>query len=148
MAAKKATVKSAVKAGLQTGLILQVVVGILFLLMGIAGITDYNSDFAEMGRSVSQAFGGDSEFLDIFIAIFELACGIVLIATVFAKVDKKLVKLAQLVSLTIWALLIVLLDILAPNFDANRFDWLFWGQTTVLHLIVLISIYSIWKEKK
>jgi uncharacterized membrane protein YphA (DoxX/SURF4 family) len=144
MAAKKATVK----LGLQTGFILQIAVGILFLLMGIAGITDYNSDFAEMGRSVSQAFGGDSEILDIVIAIFELACGIVLIATVFAKVDKKLIKLAQLISLIIWLLLIVLLDILAPNFGANRFDWLFWGQTTILHLIVLLSIFSIWNGKK
>jgi len=144
MAAKKATAK----LSLQTGFILQIAVGVLFLLMGIAGITDYTSGFTELGRSVSQAFGGDSEFLDIFIAIVELACGIVLIATVFAKVDKKLVNLAQLISMILWILLIVLLDILAPNFGANRFDWLFWGQTTILHLIVLLSIYSIWKVKK
>jgi hypothetical protein len=143
-----ATKKAAAKVGLQTGFILQIVVGVLFLLMGIAGITDYNSDFAEMGRSVSQAFGGDTEIIDIIIAIVELACGIVLIATVFAKVDKKLVKLAQLISMILWILLIVLLDILAPNFGANRFDWLFWGQTTVLHLIVLLSIYSMWGGKK
>ncbi|NQT60270.1 MAG: hypothetical protein HQ557_14915 [Bacteroidetes bacterium] len=144
MAAKKATAK----LRLQTGIILQILVGVLFLLMGIAGITDYNSDFAEIGRSVSQAFGGDSEILDIIIAVVELACGIVLIATVFAKVDKKLVKLAQLISMILWILLIVLLDILAPNFGANRFDWLVWGQTTVLHLIVLLSIYSMWNGIK
>jgi len=144
MATKKATVK----AGLQSGFILQIMIGVLFLLMGIAGIAGYNSGFAEFGRSVSQTFGGDSEFVDIFIAIVELACGIVLIATVFAKVDKKLVGLAQLISMILWILLIVLLDILAPNFDANRFDWLYWGQMTILHLIVLLSIYSIWKDKK
>ncbi len=144
MAAKKTTAK----LSSQTGFILQIAVGVLFLLMGIAGITDYNSDFAELGRSASQAFGGDSGVLDIIIGIVELACGIVLIATVFAKVDKKLVKLAQLISMILWILLIVLLDILAPNFGANRFDWLFWGQTIVLHGIVLISIYSIWNGKK
>ena len=65
MATKKATAK----LSLQTGFILQIVVGVLFLLMGIAGITDYNSDFAELGRSASQAFGGDSGVLDIIISI-------------------------------------------------------------------------------
>lgn len=133
MTAKKKAKKSAKKLGVQISYIIQVSAGVLFLLMGIAGITGNNSVHV---------------ILEIIIAIIELACGIVLIAIVFAKIDKKLVKTVQLVSIVLWLLIITMLDILAPNFSSSRFDWLVWGQSLILHFIVLVSLFSIWKRKR
>ncbi len=125
----------------------QVAFGLLFLIMGIAGITGENSFLGELGRSVSEVFGSDLAVIEILFSILELFCGIVLIATIFAKVHKRLVHGVIMAAIMFWIVVIILHDIVLPDFHSGRFDWFFWGQTLVLHIVALIALVLTWLER-
>ena len=125
--------------------VLQLLVGLLFIAMGIIGFTAGQGFGSQISRELSGMFGGDSELFLYSISALELLCGIFLGTQFFVKsIPAKFVKLSLSAILIFWIALVVILDILTINFgNLKGADWFSWIEQIVLHLIVLASIVQI-----
>ncbi len=123
--------------------LLQVVLGILFLLRGLHGITVFGTASSQVGQALSRTIGGNTAILELLVILIELGCGAVIIASNFLNISVVLRKRALLSVTVIWALLMVVFDVLLPNFHSRFFDWMLWGQQVSLNLVVLISLMMV-----
>lgn len=121
-------------------LALQILIAILFITLGIQGFADEQGVTKEIGVSIERVFGGDSDIYQSVIAAAQLLCGAVLGASLFALVDTKVIRIALDTVIVIWAVVIIVLDILGQSFSSGGFDWLFWLQSTSVHLILLAAL--------
>lgn len=119
---------------------MQLVIGLFFITLGIAALADYNTALSQIGRSLGRAFGGGSEFMEVVVAILELAAGVVLVVALFAPVRARVLFVACIVILVLWGLRIlyfhVFNDLGGPNF-------LVWLNRLSLDLIPGVGIWMI-----
>ncbi len=59
--------------------LLQIAVGVFFLLLGLQGIMHYNSDISGLGRALAKTFGGKINYISITIAVLELVSGVIIL---------------------------------------------------------------------
>ncbi len=126
--------------------LLQFSLGLLFFLRGIRGITVFNTPSSEVGQALSRALGGNTAVLELLIILIELGCGAVIIASYVIASSPVLRRRFLLAVTIVWAVLMLLFDILLPNFHSRFFDWLLWGQQVSFNLIVLISLLMVRKS--
>ena len=130
-------------------LLLQIALGIFFLVSGIMSILDYDS----VGNTIKGIFG-DSEVMLLIVGIVMIVCGVIIIGSLFLKVRSKSVYIALWTVFVLWLVTIVLNDFLNVNYDAmnifatktdlglkNAFIYLFsWLKDLSIDLVVLSSI--------
>ncbi len=138
--------KTAVRKAFTMMSLLQFVLGMLFLLRGLHGITVFGTSASQVGQALSRAFGVRTAVFELLIILVELGCGGVIIASYFVRTSLQLRKQSILAVTVIWAVLMVVFDILMPNFHSRYFDWLLWGQQLSFHLVVLISLFMVRKS--
>lgn len=126
--------------------LMHMTVGLLFLVQGIHGLASLNTQQSPIGQSLSKAFGGNTVYLELIMALLLTGCGVVITASYFMNIDARIKQRAWLVILTIWVMLMVVLDIILPNFHSRFFDWLAWAQQLLFHSIVLLSILIVRKQ--
>ncbi len=136
-------------------LLLQISVGIFFLVSGILGILDYNST----ENSIREFFGGNAIF-SLIVGILMILAGIAIIAVLFLPVKSKNVHLALWTVLILWFVTILFNDILGVNFSKmnpfdkktdlgleNAFIALFtWLRNLSVDCLVLASIFIVKKR--
>jgi len=125
---------------------IQTAAGFLFLVMGIAGLAGDPVAYGDLNQTFYRFFSNYYKTLQIILALIELASGIVLIATLFAKVSRKLERGALLAAAVILLIIILLQFVAAPSFGGAGFNWLEWGWMLLLHAIVLIALYGVWRK--
>ncbi len=130
------------KIAVDVRIVLQLLIGILFICMGIVGFSSSKGLGAEMTREISRQFGNDRELLSYLISTVELVCGLFLVLALGVKViPAKFTKIAMVVVWILWIAIIVVLDVFAVSFDRlSGLDWILWVQELALHLIVLMGI--------
>lgn len=126
--------------------VLQLLIGLLFLAMGIIGFSSGRGPGSQIAKELNSMIGGkDNEILLYILSALELVCGLFLAAQMVVKaIPEKLAKLAKVVILIFWLVLIVILDILTVNFGSFKgVDWFVWIEQVMLHLIVLSAMAQI-----
>jgi len=130
------------KIAVDVRIVLQLLIGILFICMGIVGFSYSKGLGAELTREISRQFGSDRELLSYLISTVELVCGLFLVLALGVKaIPARFTKIAMVVVWILWIAIIVVLDVFAVSFDRlSGLDWILWAQELSLHLIVLIGI--------
>ena len=116
-------------------LALKVLVGILFVVIGIQGIGEFggNALYDEL----------DSE-MEIIVGVVLLVAGLLLIVPAFiGGIKQDFVRISTLVVLVAWVLFIILSDFVYgfSRFDGER--WILWIEDFVMHLLILACIMRV-----
>ncbi len=123
--------------------LLQIAVGIFFLLLGLQGIMHYNSDISGLGRALAKTFGGKVNYISITIAVLELISGVIILGGLFVPMKNSTLMIASLAVFIFWAVRI------AYSFFVNNFtepDLLTWLQSLSLDCVVLMSVWIIQRK--
>ncbi len=116
--------------------ILKILVGILFVVIGIEGIGDFGGNvlFDEL----------DSDVLEIVVGVVLLVAGLLLIVPSFvAGIKASFVKISTLVVLAAWVIYIVLADFVYGLGGVNGDEWFLWIENLVYHLLILYCVYRV-----
>ncbi|MGM0432100.1 MAG: hypothetical protein ACQEQU_05245, partial [Spirochaetota bacterium] len=108
--------------------VLQILIGLLFVTMGIIGFSTSRSLGGDFAGEFAGIFGGDRELLRNIVSVILLVCGLVLVVSIWIKgLSAKIVSVAKIATLVIWLILIVVLDILSVNFGRmDGTEWFVW----------------------
>jgi uncharacterized membrane protein YphA (DoxX/SURF4 family) len=123
-----------------TVFVLQIVVAAYLITLGLLGIIHWESGGAQFARSLTRAFGGSSNPLNLIVAIVELAAGVIVLLGLFTSVRSGLLAAATLVIAILWVIQIIIVffapDIFEPEF-------LVWLNRLAADLIVLLALWLI-----
>ena len=131
MAKKQVSVVSAV-------FLLQLCLGVFFIVLGISNLTNYNSDWSELKRAF-----GKNDSLSLAMAVVELVMGAILVFGLFLSVSADLTKLLGIALFILWALYIVLAFFIQNFLEPNFLAWLY---PLSWHGIILISLWIVNKK--
>ncbi len=104
---------------------------------------DYNSTINEVVRSVTRAFGGRSDVLNIIISVAELVSGAVLLIGLFLIIRNNTLFYATLTVFILWAVRVVFYYFLNGLLQP---DLLIWLHRVSPDLIVLSSLWVIFRR--
>ena len=122
-------------------IILQIAVGLFFILIGIQGIESYNSSMSVVGRNLSEILGVRSDITEIIIAVLELVSGVIIMGALFAPVHGQTLRIATMIVFLFWLARVVLVYL--PSGQLLEPNLLTWLKNLSLDMIVLIAIWSI-----
>ena len=131
------TTKSLVKdARLSGDLLLRILVGLLFICIGVQGL---------LGNTSNGLFRAlDNEVLEIILGILLLICGVLLIIPSFLKgINSVYVKWSMIAILIVWVLAIIMTDFVHGLKGVNGEEWFTWLEDFVTHLLVLACVYMV-----
>ncbi|MDP3177283.1 MAG: hypothetical protein Q8M76_05215 [Spirochaetaceae bacterium] len=117
---------------------LQMALGVFFIMLGIMGVTNYNSKLSEVAR-----FFGKNDAMNIVIAIVELAMGAILVLGLFAPISGNLAKIISIALFALWALYILV------RYFFNDFaepDFVPWLYNLSWHAVILVSLWMVGKK--
>ena len=120
-------------------IVLRVLVGLLFICIGIQGL---------MGDTSNGLFDVlDNEVLEILLGILLLLCGVLLIVPSFLKgINAKYVNWSMVAILVVWVLTIVMTDFVDGLKGVNGDEWIGWIEDLVTHLLVLACVFRVSKD--
>ena len=127
-------------AGLDTGVVLQVVVGVFLLTLGLVGIVQWDAGAAQIGRGLNRAFGRANDPINLIVSIAEVAAGVIVFAGVFWGLKSRLLYVATLVIAVLWAVRLVLAFLARDIFEPNFLVWL---NRLAADLIVLLALWLV-----
>ena len=126
-----ATAKSKVSGDL----ILKILVGILFVVIGIEGIGDFGGN---------DLYDDLDEAMSIIVGAVLLAAGLLLIVPSFVGgIKASFVKVSTLIVLIAWIVYIVLADFVYGLSGNDGNEWFLWLEDLVYHLLILYCIYRV-----
>ena len=120
--------------------LLQLSLGLLFLVTGILGLADYNSDFAEISRGVNRMFGGRNSPWPLIVDIINTAGGLALVLALFLVLPGRSQFIAALVLLVLTAINVVMV------FFVDGFlkpDFLPWLGNLAQQLVILSGLWAV-----
>lgn len=120
-------------------LILRILVGLLFICIGIEGL---------LGDTSNGLFDVlDNEVLQIVFGVLLLLCGILLIVPSFLKgINTTYVKWSMVAVLVVWILTIIVTDFVEGLKGVNGDEWIYWLEELVTHLLVLACVWKVSSE--
>lgn len=120
--------------------LLQVAVGLFFLLMGLQGIINYDSYGSQATRFVNDLFGNNNNIINIIVSIGALVSGVIILGGLFIPLKNSTLMIATLVVFIFWALKIVYFYIVNNPMEPDLITWL---QNLSLQFVVLMSVWII-----
>ena len=115
--------------------ILKILVGILFVVIGIQGIAGFG------GNAIYDEL---DEAFEIIVGVVLLVAGLLLIVPSFiGGIKASFVKISTLVVLVAWIIFIILEDFVYGMSGLNGDEWFLWLADLVYHLLILYCIYRV-----
>lgn len=127
------------KVSFEVVLLLQFGVGLFLATLGIAGITQYNSDLGEFGRAVNRLFGSMNDPVSLVIAIVELVAGIGVLGALFVPVRGRALRYLTLAVTVLW---LVYLVVVAAR-TAFEPDFVSWLNTLAADVVILVALWMV-----
>jgi len=125
--------------------LLQLSVGILFLVIGILGLSGETSGFGAMINNMNRFLGVQGKIIPTIISILQLAAGLFLLLDLFNLVRLGATKTLVLIILILWIVNMVFAHILGNSlFDPSFLAWL---GALAPNLVVLASLWIIYEGK-
>jgi hypothetical protein len=103
---------------------LQFALGIMFLALGILGISSYSSDLAQVGRALGNLFGSSSGTSTILVSVIQLAAGLFLLIDLFAGISSGIVTMVQMVIFVLFLINLLLRFFFNGFLEPGFFPWL------------------------
>ncbi len=115
--------------------ILKILVGILFVVIGIEGIADFGGN---------DLYDELDEVFQIIVGVVLLVAGLLLIVPSFiGGIKPSFVKISTLVVLVAWVIYIILSDFVYGLGGNDGSEWFEWLEDLVYHLLILYCIYRV-----
>jgi hypothetical protein len=130
------------RSGLKIGalFLLQLAVGLFFLIVGLEVLIYYNSAAGQL-EGLSRLFGSATYVIQIIIGVIELVSGIVILGALFLPVQFSMLNIAVLVVFILWIVRIIFVYFVSRRvFDPTVLTWL---REVALDIIVLIGIWIV-----
>lgn len=127
-----------------SSLILQIALGLLFLVSGIWSLQSGNGD--EIAGAIRSIFDGDIEkVLVVVFAIIEIITGVFLLLRIFVFLGTNLDKLFMLIIMICWIVCIIMTDVIGPNGIINNLNsnFLNFLHRFASHLLILGAIIKV-----
>jgi len=120
--------------------VLQIVVAVFLFTLGLIGIVDWNSNFAQFGRSLNRLFGRADNPLNLIVAIIELAAGGIIFIALFVTVTSRLIYWLTIIISVLW-----IVEIILAFFGQDPFqpDFLVWLNRLAADVIILLALWLI-----
>ncbi len=118
-------------------IILQIVLAVFLITMGLAGIMNYDSDLAKIGRGFNRLIGQTNNPLNLVMAVLELVAGVIVLGALFVPGKKSLVNILTLAVAVLWVIRII---IGLSASEAFKPDFAIWINNLAADLIVLVSL--------
>lgn len=116
-------------------MILRILVGLLFVIIGIEGMADFGGN--ALYRELDDVF-------DIIVGAVLLVAGLLLIVPLFISgIKASFTKTATLVVLVAWVIYIVLADFMYGLRGDDGTEWFEWLEVLIYHLLILASVYKV-----
>ena len=116
---------------------------VMFIAIGILGITHYNSSGSELLRGLNKTFGGRNDIIPIVMAVIELVAGVLLFVSLFDLIPSRLLSFLLLVIFIFWAINIVMAYILNDIFEP---DFLRWLAAISPQLVILSALWIVYRN--
>ncbi|MCK5673093.1 MAG: hypothetical protein KAH95_06940 [Spirochaetales bacterium] len=120
--------------------LLQIAVGLFFLLMGLQGIINYDSYGSQATRFVNDVFGNNNNIINIIVSIGALISGVIILGGLFIPLKNSTLMIATLIVFIFWALKIAYFYFVNNLMEPNLITWL---QNLSLQFVVLMSVWII-----
>jgi len=120
--------------------LLQVAVGLFFLLMGLQGIINYDSYGSQATRLFNNMFGNNNNIINIVVSIGALISGVIILGGLFIPLKSSTLMIATLIVFIFWALKIAYFYFANNLMEPNLITWL---QNLSLQFVVLMSVWVI-----
>lgn len=120
--------------------LLQIAVGLFFLLMGLKGIINYDSYGSQATRFVNDLFGNNNNIINIIVSIGALISGVIILGGLFIPLKNSTLMIATLVVFIFWALKIVYFYVANNLMEPDLLTWL---QNLSLQFVILMSVWII-----
>jgi hypothetical protein len=121
-------------------IVVQIVVALFLFTLGLIGIMYWNSDLSRFGRGLNRFFGRADNPFNIFLAVVELAAGVVVFAGVFVTLKSRLLYWLTIVIAIVWILEIIIAFFAQGIFEPEFFVWL---NRLCADLIILLALWLI-----
>ncbi len=118
----------------------QLSLALMFIAIGIVGITNFNSDISQFGRSVNNLFGKNNDIIPILFSILELVAGVLLLLSLFTGMPGKFLSIALIVIFVFWAITIVMNYFMDGIFEP---DFIVWLSRVSPQLVILSALWMI-----
>ena len=132
------------KRGVNAVFFIQLSLALMFIAIGIVGLTNYNSDLSQFGRSVNSLFGKSNNVIPVLFAVLELVAGVLLLLSLFTNVlPGRFLSIALIVIFIFWTVTI------AMNFFLDGFaepDFIVWLSRVSPQLVILSAIWLIARD--
>ena len=114
--------------------VLGILIGLLFICMGIEGIADLGTN--ELYRAI------DSDIWNILMGVIILLAGLMLLVQTlgFGKLPKAYTLIAQIVIVVIWILVIVFADFVYGVKHTSGAEWIVWLENLIYHIMILACV--------
>jgi uncharacterized membrane protein YphA (DoxX/SURF4 family) len=120
--------------------LLQIAVGLFFLIMGLQGLINYDSFGSQAGRMFNDLLGNDNNIINIIISIAALVSGIIILGGLFIPLKNSTLMIATLIVFIFWAVKIAFFYVVNNLMEPNLLTWL---QNISLDFVVLMSVWII-----
>lgn len=119
---------------------LKLSLALMFIAIGIVGITHYNSGISQFGRSINGLFGKNNNIIPILFAVLELVAGVLLLASLFTSLPGKFLSIAMIVIFIFWALTLIM-----NYFTEGLFkpDFIIWLSEVSPQLVILSALWIV-----
>jgi hypothetical protein len=115
--------------------LLQLCLGVFFLVLGISNLTHYNSGFSEFKRAF-----GNNDTLSVIMAAVEIVMGAFLALGLFVSASNDMTKLLGFVLFILWALYMVVTFVVQDFLKPSLLPWLY---QVSWNAIILISLWIV-----
>ncbi|MBI9104642.1 MAG: hypothetical protein JEY99_19665 [Spirochaetales bacterium] len=122
---------------------LQLALALMFITLGIAGITHYNSGGVEFLRGLNKAFGRTNDIIPIIMAVIELVAGVLLLINLFGIIPGKTASVLLLIVFIYWGFTIVMNFFVDNLFEPDLLVWL--GNISP-QLVVLSALWIVFRR--
>ena len=120
--------------------LLQIAVGLFFLLMGLQGLINYDSYGSQATRFVNDLFGNNNNVINIIVSIGAFVSGIIILGGLFIPLKNSTLMIATLVVFIFWALKIAYFYVANNLLEPDVITWL---QNLSLDCVILMSVWII-----
>ncbi len=123
--------------------VLRLSISLLYISIGLQGLISRGG-----GSGIGALYGAFSSDVIIYlVAIIVMLGGLVMLIPLFTnKLSPVFIKAGTIAVLVIWIAAIFFADV-APGFRGFRAEhWVFWIESVMLHLIVLIATFEVSKK--
>ena len=122
----------------------QLSLALMFIAIGIVGLTNYNSNLSQFGRSVNSLFGQSNDIIPVLFAVLELVAGVLLLLSMFTGLPGRFLSIAMLIIFIFWAVTIAMNYFMDGIFEP---DFIVWLSRVSPQLVILSALWMVTRER-